>query len=167
MDKKLHPLGRIAKRHGYNGAVVLVSDQPFDENVEYLKEVFIRIDGLLVPFPVEEFDLMTGTSAFVQLGFVNNEKDTLQLMDCGMYAETISVKTEPEAEWKQWTGFAVHDTEYGNIGVIQNIENYNGNIVWQVTDGEKETLISLCPGLVSAIDHHAKTVHITAPNGYF
>ena len=167
MDKKLHPLGKITKRHGYNGTVVLVSDQPLDDNVESLEEVFVVVDGLQVPFPVEEFELLTDTSAHVKLEFVSNQEEALRLVGCEMYATIIFRKDEPETEWEQWVGYAVRDTEYGKIGVIKEIENYKGNIVWQVADGDRETLISLYPELITNIDHDAKTLHITAPDGYF
>ena len=167
MDKILHPLGKISRKHGYNGTVVLVSNQPLDDELEDLEEVFVVINGLQVPFPVEDFTLLTDTSAHVQLEFVNNQEEALRLVGCEMYAATVPHKQEPEAEWEQWTGFTVNDTIYGKIGVIQKIENYKGNIVWQVMNGDKETLISLYPELITDINHDAKILHITAPEGYF
>ena len=167
MDKKLHPLGKITKRHGYNGIVVLVSGQPLNDDVEHLEEVFVFIDGLQVPFPVEEFALLTDTLAHVKLEFVDNQEEAVRLVGCEMYAAITPHKQKPEAEWEQWIGFAVHDTQYGKIGVIKEIEDYKGNIVWQVMDGDRETLLSLCPELVTNIDHEAKILHITAPDGYF
>ena len=167
MDKKLHPLGKITRRHGYNGTLVLVSNQPLDDDLENLEEVFVVIDGLKVPFPVEEFVLLTDTSAHVQLEFVSSQEEALKLIDCEMYAEIVPHQQVPEAEWDQWIGFAVHDTKYGKIGVIQEIENYNGNMVMQVMDGNRETLISLYPELITDIDHDVKVLHIAAPEGYF
>ena len=168
MDQMLHPLGRIARRHGYNGTVVLVSNRLLDDELECLEEVFVVIDGLQVPFPVEKFELLTDTSAHVQLEFVSNREEALQLVDCEMYAATVAPPEQaPDAEWEQWIGFAVHDTQYGKIGVIQKIENYKGNIVWQVMNGGKETLISLYPELITDIDHDAQTLYITAPEGYY
>jgi len=167
MDQILHPLGRITRRHGYNGTVFLVSDHPFDDELERLEEVFVIIDGLQVPFPVEKFVLLTDTSAHVQLEFVSTREEALILVDCEMYAAIVPRKQEPEAECDQWIGFAVHDTEYGKIGIIQKIENYQGNMVMQIMDGDKEILISLYPELVTGIDHDEKLLHITAPDGYF
>ena len=167
MTVDLHPLGKISKTHGYNGTVVLVSDQPLDDDAERLKEIFVVIDGLQVPFPVEELVLLTDTSAHIQLEFVDNQNEAQELVGCQAYAASgISIQ-EIDTEWEQWTGFAVHDTQFGKIGVIQKIEDYNGNIVLQVMDGKKETLISLYPELITHIDQNAKILKITAPEGYF
>jgi len=167
MTGDLHLLGRITKAHGYNGTVVLVSDQPLDDNVEQLDEIFVVIDGLQVPFPVDEIELLTDTSAHVQLEFVSNRDEALELVGHEAYTAIATYVQKIETDCEKWTGFTVHDTKCGKIGTIQQIEDYKGNIVMQVMDGDKETLISLFPELVTQIDQNAKILQITAPDGYF
>ena len=167
MISDLYPLGRISKTHGYNGTVVLVSDRTLDDELEQLEEMFVLIDGLQVPFPVEELMLLTDTSAHVQLEFVDNQKEAQRLVGCELYTAITPRKQEKVAGLEKWIDFAVHDAKYGKVGVIRNIEDYKGNTVIQVVDGDKEVLISLYPELVTNIDHHAKILHITAPEGYF
>ena len=160
-------MGKITKTHGYSGTVVLVSDRALDDDVERLDEVFVVMDGLPVPFPVEEITLLTDRSARLQLEFVGNHDEALELVGCEVFAAVDFYEPEPEAGLDQWIGYTVHDARYGKIGVIQNLEDYRGNMVMQVMDGDKETLISLYPELITRIDRHAKTLHIAAPDGYF
>ena len=167
MTGNLYPLGKIVKTHGYKGTVVLVSDQPLDDDVEHLKEVFVVIDGLQVPFPVEELLLLTDTSAHVQLEFVDSQKKALELVGCHVYATIDVCTSEIETDLEQWTGFTVFDTRFGKIGAIRKIEDYKGNIVMQVMDGKRETLISLYPEMITQVDQNAKIIQITAPDGYF
>jgi ribosomal 30S subunit maturation factor RimM len=149
--------------------VVLVSDRVLDDDPERLEEVFVVIDGLQVPFPVEDLTLLTDTSAHLQLEFVGSQDEALGLVGCEVFAEGAPhEEPETEAGPEQWIGFTVHDTGgYGKIGVLQEIEDYNGNIVLQVMDGDKETLLSLYPELVTSVDNHAKILYIGAPDGYF
>ena len=163
----MYLLGKISKTHGYNGTVILVSEQKFDDELEHLKEIFVMIDGLSVPFPVEEWELRTDTSAFLKLEFVDSQIEALELTGCEAYAEITPTESYTEAGLEQWIGFTVDDAMHGNVGVIQKIEDYNGNTVMHVMDGKKETLISLYPELVTHIDHTAKILHIQAPDGYF
>ena len=163
----LHPLGKIAKTHGYNGTVVLVSNQKLEDDLEDLNELFVEIDGLQVPFPVEELTLLTDTSAHVKLEFIGNQEEALKLAGCEVYAKIIPHEQEIEVGLEQWIGFTVQDAEYGEIGVIKGIEDYNSNIVMQVMNGDKENLISLYPELVMNVDQHAKVLYIAAPDGYF
>ena len=160
-------IGRITKTHGYAGTVVLVSDRLLDNDLESLDEVFILIDGLRVPFPVIQFVLITDTLAHVQLEFVCDQNEAQKLVGCELFSAAIPVEQETEAGLEQWIGFAVHDSKYGNIGFIREIEDYNGNIVIHIVNGGKETLISLFPELVTGIDDDTKTLYITAPEGYF
>ena len=167
MTADLFPLGRITKTHGYNGTVVLVSDRPLDDNAECLEEIFVVIDGLQVPFPVKELVLLTDTSAHLQLEFVNNQNEALEIVGCQVCAAIVTQMQEIKTEYEQWIGFTVHDAKFGKIGIIQQIEDYKGNIVMQVMDGDRETLISLYSELITQIDQNAKILQILAPEGYF
>ena len=163
----MYLLGKISKTHGYNGTVVLVSERKLDDELENLQEIFVMIDGLPVPFPVEALELRTDTSAFLKLEFVDNPNEALELIDCEAYTKIAPTEPSTEAGWEQWIGFTVNDVAYGNVGLIHKVDDYKGNVVIQVMDGNKETLISLYPELVTHIDHTAKTLHIQAPDGYF
>lgn len=147
--------------------MVLVSDRTLDDDLERLEEVFVVIDGLPAPFPVEELVLLTDTSAHLHLEFVDSQNEASELIDCEVFTTIAPGKQEPEpAGLEQWTGYTAHDTRYGKIGVIANIEDYKGNVVMQVIDGDRETLISLYPEMIARIDRHAKNLFITAPDGY-
>ena len=163
----MHLLGKISKTHGYNGTVVLISEQTLDDELENLHEIFVMIDGLPVPFPVEELELRTDTSAHLKLEFINSQNEALELTGCEVYAEVAPQEPDTEAGLEQWIGFTVIDAAYGNVGVIRQIEDYKGNIVLQIMDGTKETLISLFPELVTHIDQKERILHIQAPDGYF
>jgi len=159
MISELFPIGRITKTRGYDGTL---------DDVENLNEVFLLIDGLQTPFPVIKTVLITDTSANMQLEFVNNQNEALKLVGCNVYSATAAhIKNETEAGFEQWTGFTIYDEKYGKIGMINEIEDYNGNIVLKVIENENETLISLFPELITSIDNDAKLLHIKAPEGYF
>ncbi len=166
-DQSLHLLGKISKTHGFGGTLVLISDRPVDDAAEDLQEVFVKIDGLFVPFPVEDATIRTDTSMHLKLEFIENSDKAAELVGCEVYAEQAfdDLVSEPESEYL--IGFSVHDAACGYIGVVRQMEDYNGNIVLQVMNGEKETLISLYPELITEIDDEAKVLHITAPDGYF
>ncbi|MDR1672276.1 MAG: hypothetical protein LBS09_02250 [Bacteroidales bacterium] len=161
----LHLLGKFSKMHGYTGILVLICENEMDDALEQLPELFVSVDGLLVPFPVEKFTLVGDSAAHVKLEFVNTREEAAELVLCEAYADVVPLPTEAGLE--QWTGFTVHDMLHGRIGVIAQIENFNGNIVLQVTDGDKETLLSFHPEIVTDIDKTCKILYINAPEGNF
>ncbi|GHT22603.1 ribosome maturation factor RimM [Bacteroidia bacterium] len=162
-EKHLQHLGAFSKTHGFSGALVLLSDRILDDELENLTELFVVIDGLRVPFPVEEFTIRTDCTALVRMEFVTSVEEATELIDCEVLADVVLQATEAGLE--QWTGYAVHDSQYGNIGCIAGIEDFNGNIVMQVVQDGKETLISLYPELVTEVDVNSKILHINAPEG--
>jgi len=166
MKRTLYTLGKIVKTHGYNGIVTLVSERPLEDEAEDLDEVFVNIDGLYVPFSVKKFALLTDTSAHVQLEFVNNQNEALILTGCKVCTAIPHLKKEPETGL-EWIGFTVVDSKHGKVGEIKQIEDYKGNIVIQITNGDKEILISMYPELITNINNDAKILYIAAPDGYF
>ena len=175
MKNGLYPLGKISKTHGYSGVLFLVSDNYLDDDLEAgLNEIFLLIDGLYVPFPIIEFTLRTDTSALIRLEFVNNQTDASKLIGSEVFTTlkcTGGACPRPGAfprnEFELWIGFTVHETKHGKVGVIQKIEDYKGNIVIHIIDGDKETLISFFPELVTLTDDNEKILYINAPDGYF
>ncbi|MDR2038757.1 MAG: hypothetical protein LBQ60_12615 [Bacteroidales bacterium] len=168
MNKEaLHQLGKISKAHGFSGELILVSEHQLDDSMENLSEIFIVVDGLLVPFPVEEFSLRSDTSAQVKLEFVDSLDETFELLGCDVYADIPYQKEEQKQEWEKWIGFTLRDDRFGEIGIIVQIEDFKGNIVLQVVKDHKEILISLFPELIISVDKQAKVLHVRTPDGYF
>jgi 16S rRNA processing protein RimM len=156
-------IGKFVKTYGFAGVLVLASEQTEDEALECLTEIFVVIEGLKVPFPVENFTFRNENTALVKLEFVDSVDEAAELTGCEVFAE-VELRQQEEEE-KQWTGFAVHDAVHGNIGIISQIENFNGNVVMQVVHGEKENLIPLHPELITKIDRKCKILYIRAPEG--
>jgi len=167
MKNGLYPLGKISKTHGYMGVLLVVSDKHIHDDLEEINEIFLIIDGLYVPFPVIEFKLLTDTSAHVKLEFVNNQTDATKLTGCEVFTTFKPNDQEIESVFEKWIGFTVHDSKHGNVGIIQAIEDYKGNIVIRIIEENKEILISFFPELVSRIDEKAKILYIESPDGYF
>ena len=164
----MYALGKISKAHGYAGTLALVLDAPLDEKLEDLSEVFLFVDGLYVPYPIEEFAPITDTLVHIHLEFVNDREEAVKLAGCKVYANLQTPINQNVVDgFERWIGFTVHDSKNGKVGVIQKIDDYKGNIVIQIIDGGKETLLSFYPELVTNIDYDKKNLYITAPDGCF
>ena len=145
----------------------MVFDKPVIDEIEELEEIYVQIDGLYIPFPVKELNLISDRSAQLRLEFVSTQDEAFMLVECKTYTAKPYFKEKTEAEIERWNGYNVIDSKYGKIGTIKKIEDYKGNIVLQIIDGDKETLISLFPDLITDVDNDTKTLYISAPEGYF
>jgi len=167
MKHSLYPLGKIAKTRGYAGELVMVFDQAVSDDIEEIDEVFVLIDGLQTPFPVQKMVTLTDSSALLKMEFVDSQEDAQIVTGCSVYSAEPLLQQKTKTESEKWIGFAVSDSKHGKIGVVKRVEDYKGNVVMRVMDGDKEILISVYPELIIGIDNDAKVLSITAPDGYF
>ncbi|MDR1667664.1 MAG: hypothetical protein LBS03_08260 [Bacteroidales bacterium] len=156
-------IGKFVKTHGFTGVLVLASELTAEEAPECPVEIFVVLDGLKVPFPVADFTFRNENTALVKLEFIDSVDEAAELAGCEVFAD-VKLR-RPKDEENQWTGFAVHDAVHGNIGIINRIENFNGNIVMQVIREKKENLIPLHPQFIIKIDRKCKILYIRAPEG--
>ncbi|MDR1864992.1 MAG: hypothetical protein LBR08_05400 [Bacteroidales bacterium] len=166
-DHRLQPLGKFSKTHGYSGMMILACEDALDDAAEELKELFVMIDGLPVPFPVEELLLQGGKTAHVKLEFVCSPDDAAELTGCEVYADLPRRTRKASPDTEQYAGFSVRDMRHGDVGAVVRTDNYNGNTVMQVDRDGKEMLFSLSPELIADVDETNRILYINAPDGYF
>ncbi len=160
-------LGYIAKLHGYKGEVSLFLDVTNPEDYRTLDAFFIDINGQLTPFFVQSFQLKNKGFAAVKLEGVDSENDAKVILRKSCY---LPLSVLPELDDKHFydheiIGFQLIDTNYGEVGLIEQVIDNNVNPLIQVMNGEKEVLIPFINGLVQKVDRQSKTLHVTAPEG--
>ena len=86
MTEDLYKIGKIGKPHGVKGEVSFhFSDDVFDSTeAEYL---MLCIDGLMVPFFMEEYRFRSDTSALVKFEGIDSAEATYRLLGANVYFE--------------------------------------------------------------------------------
>lgn len=160
-------LGYVAKLHGFKGEVSLFLDVTNPGDYAGLDVVFIEINGQLTPFFIESFKLKNKGFAAVKFEGVDTEKDARLLQRKSLYlpAQVLPELTGTEFYDHEVVGFEVTDTEYGVVGLIESVMDYQVNPLLQIMNGETEVLVPLIDGLVKSIDRKKKKMTITAPAG--
>lgn len=154
----LQVVGRIARKHGFNG---LLKAHPAEANailpIQEKEFLFVEFDGKGVPFFVESWDEDSG---ILQLEKVTNETDAAALEGRNILLPADQIPEEDS----EWQGFQVHDENYGPLGALTRIEAYPGQdmlVVWT----EKGELLIPAP-LVLKVDEEARIIHTVLPDGY-
>jgi 16S rRNA processing protein RimM len=160
-------LGYIAKLHGFKGEVSLFLDVTNPEDYASLDAFYIEINGTLTPFFVESFQLKQKGFAAVRLEGVTSENDAKVLLRKNCY---LPLSLLPELDEKHFydhevTGFTVVDSEFGEVGTLEQVIDLSVNPLLQIASGEKEVLIPFVEHLVQKVDRENKTLYITAPPG--
>jgi 16S rRNA processing protein RimM len=161
-------LGTLSKPHGYKGQMVLIAENSLPENFEDWESVFVEIDGLLVPFLFDEINHTYTDSAIIRFEDYENIDLIQELIHSRVYAplNNFSKKKENSSPGMlDLEGFTVTDTTHGEIGVVEEILDYNQNVLLRIMQGNREILIPAQEPIIEGIDSRKKIIYINAPEG--
>ncbi|MBR4564584.1 MAG: hypothetical protein IKO26_09050 [Paludibacteraceae bacterium] len=103
--------------------------------------VFVRRDGLFVPFRSENISSLIGEEAFVLRSDVQDEEEGLMT-------------------WQDLTGYTMEDDEAGVLGVIDTVDESTINTLATLTDGR---MVPLHEDFILDIDQPARVLHVHLP----
>ncbi len=163
MNEEYYKIGKIGKPHGVKGEVSFhFSDDVFDRtDAEYL---MLCIDGLLVPFFMEEYRFRSDETALVKFCDIETQERAAELTGCEVFfSREMSDSDNENVSWAEIVGFMLKDKATGNdIGCIASVDDTTVNILFELKDG---TLIPASDELISNININKKEIVIELPEG--
>ena len=152
-DNEVYKIGQIGRTHGIKGEVTFnFTDDVWDRaDAEYL---FLRVEGILVPFFLEEYRFRSDTTALLK--FFD--------YDCEVFfphSLTPEPSEDDEYTWRYFTGFKLFDENAGLIGTIDSVDDSTQNILFQV--GKR--LIPAAEDWITDINHKERNIHMSLPEG--
>jgi len=161
-------IGFIRKTHGVRGELTLEFEPEFELSVEEATQLFLEIDGLLVPFFIAEDGLRfkSSKSAIVKLEWVETEEYARRLVGCPVYlfSEEI-VPDEVELTYSVFENYMLEDKILGTVGKIIHVDDFSGNIVFTVQQENNEILVPFNEDLLVSIDEQKQIIKLTLPEG--
>ncbi len=103
--------------------------------------IFVRRDGLFVPFRSEDIAELRGEEAFVLRSDIAEEADGLMT-------------------WQDLVGYTIEDDEAGPIGTIDEIDESTINTLATLQDGR---MVPLHEDFIIEIDEEAQVLHVHFP----
>ena len=162
-EEEVYKIGKLGKTHGVKGEIsFLFDDDVFDRvDADYL---VLMIDGILVPFFMEEYRFRSDTTAIVKFEDINTQERARELTGCDIFfPRTLADSDNESLSWAAIVGFDIIDTESGNIiGRIASVDDTTINILFELEDGR---LIPASEDLITAIDQQARSITMHLPAG--
>lgn len=160
-------IGRIGKPHGVNGEVTFqFDDDVFDRvDADYL---FIEIDGLLVPFFMDEYRFRSDDVALMTFEGIDTEEKAEELTGCSVwFPRSLADDEEKENVSKaEIIGYSVIDASNSkNVGTITSVDDSTTNLLFQLSTEKGEILLPASPELIKGIDKKARTVTMEIAEG--
>lgn len=162
-EEDVYKIGCITRTHGVKGEVTLCfTDDVWDKaDADYL---VLRIDGILVPFFMEEYRFRSDTTALIKFEDYDNSEQAATLCGCEVYfPHSLTPEANPEDEytWRYFTGFKVIEEGKGTLGIVDHVDDSTANVLFQVGD----RLIPAAEEFITDIDHQGRSITMRLPEG--
>jgi 16S rRNA processing protein RimM len=161
--EEVYKIGRLGKTHGVRGEIsFLLDDDVFDRtDADYL---ILDIDGILVPFFIEEYRFKTDNNALMKFDGIDTQERARELTGCDVYfPRSQADEDETNISWAELVGYSLTDSNTGKtIGEIAAIDDTTINILFELADGK---LIPASEELIQQIDRKRHQIEINLPEG--
>lgn len=161
-------IGFFRKTHGVFGELVLEFEAQYDYSVEETDHFFVELEGLLVPFFVadEGIRFKAANSAIITFNGVQTEKYAKRLVGASVYLFNDEIiQEEEDFSISQFTGYLLTDSQRGEIGKIERVDDYSGNLVFTVSYKGSELLVPFNEDFLVKIDETKKVLELKIPEG--
>ena len=163
---EVFPIGQINKSHGVNGEMSFsFTTDVFDtEDVPF---IILEINGILVPFFIDEYRFKSDSTGLIKLEGVNSDEDTKEFHSLTIYLpkKYLDQVEDNEIELDYFVGFTLIDANNVDIGFITEIDQSTDNALFVIGEGEDEILIPVGDDYIVNIDHDKKTITVNLPEG--
>lgn len=167
--KDCRNIGFFRKTHGVHGEIVLEYEPEFELSISEAERFFVELDGLLVPFFLNEdgFRFKTSKTAILNFDGVDSENYARRLVGCSVFLfnDEIIVDEEEEVKPTRFIDYLLSDEKLGEIGMVKNVDDYSGNIVFSVQYKGNEILIPYNEDFLVSINDQQKILTMKLPEG--
>ena len=161
--EEVYKIGRLGKAHGVKGEVSFQFDDDIFDRVD-ADYLVLDIDGILVPFFMEEYRFRNDTVCLVKFCDIDTQQRAQELTGCDVYfPRALAEETEEMLSLASLVGFEIVDASNGNtVGNIVAIDDSTINLLFELEDG---TLIPTSDELIEDIDAKQRTIRMNIPEG--
>lgn len=162
----VYKIGVFNKPHGIHGELSFTfTDDIFDRvEAEYL---ICLLDGIFVPFFLEEYRFRSDSTALVKLEGVDTAERARMFTNVEVYFPAKHVEdAEPgELTWDFFVGFRVEEVNHGALGEVTEVDTATINTLFVVDHQGEELLIPAQEEFILNIDQKHKVITMDLPEG--
>jgi 16S rRNA processing protein RimM len=160
-------IGQFGKPHGIKGEITLiVTADIFDDEYD-VPYVVCDMDGILVPFFIEDWRPKTKDTVLLKLEDVDDEEAARVFTGKAVYCaiEDVAEDVMDTMEWENFIGYEVIDTKLGPLGEIEDVDDSTINVLIKIDYKGKELLVPVADELIEDVNHDSRTLTVNIPEG--
>lgn len=162
-------IGTLGKPHGVKGELSFhFDDDIFDRvDADYL---LIEIDGLLVPFFIDEYRFRSDETALMTFSGIDTEDKAAELTGCDVYFPRSLANDgddDSPVSRAEIIGFSIIDAQTSKVvGTVKAIDDSTLNTLFEVTTQEgQDVLLPVSEDLIKDVDKKARKITMEIPQG--
>ena len=160
-------IGQFAKPHGVKGEISLVTDYDlFDDSED--DYIVCDMDGILVPFFIEDYRYKSDTVVLLKLENVNDEIAAREFSNRMVYYPLNKVEQEvltDDMSWNGLIGFEVVDKQHGLLGKVTDVDDSTINVLLKISSSGNDLLLPAAKDLILSVDVKNRRLDVSIPDG--
>lgn len=162
-------LGTLVKTHGYGGSLLIKVKEPYQGKIEILESIFLFMDGILVPFFIDEIEEFSSSSYLMKIDEVNSNDEAVLFIGKDVYVpkEKFENVETSNLNTNSLLGYELQSNSNKKFGIIEDIREIPGNPIFSVKYENYEIMVPANEELILEINHKDKIITMIIPDGLF
>ena len=164
--EEVYKIGQFNKPHGIHGELLFTFTDDIFDRVE-AEFVICNMDGILVPFFIEEYRFRSDTSAIMKLEGVETSEQARRFTGIEVFFPVKHADRTPDEEltWDYFRGFRMEEIHHGTLGEIIHVDTSTINTLFIVNHNGEELLIPAQDSFIVDIDRQHRVITTDLPEG--
>ena len=164
-------VGRLGRAHGIHGEINLYPSIDEESMFSLVEDralfLHLEIDGLPVPFLVEDMRGKAESSLLVKFEDVDSREEAERYDGCSVYVPSDLIDEDIEFQPQHFIGYMLVDADDVPVGKVIDIDDNTANLLLIVErkDSDEEVMIPIADELVRYIDVEKQVISLTIPDG--
>ncbi|WP_456096355.1 ribosome maturation factor RimM [Phocaeicola coprophilus] len=164
--EEVFKIGIINKPHGVKGEVSFTFTDDIFDRVEDCDYLVLLLDGILVPFFIEEYRFRSDNVALVKFEGIDSTEKARTLTNVEVYYPVKFMDDQEDiSSWNYFIGFRVEDIHHGCLGTVVDVDDATMNVLFVIENGDEEVLLPAHEEFILDIDRKKKILKVDIPDG--
>lgn len=166
--EEVYKIGLFNKPHGIHGELQFTFTDDIFDRVDDCDYLVCLLDGIYVPFFIEEYRFRSDSTALVKLEGVDTAERARMFTNVEVYFPVKHAEEAEEGEltWNFFVGFQMKEVNHGNLGEVVDVDTATINTLFVVErqDGE-ELLVPAQEEFIVEINQQQRVITVELPDG--
>lgn len=166
--EEVYKIGLFNKPHGIHGELQFTFTDDIFDRVDDCDYLVCLLDGIYVPFFIEEYRFRSDSTALVKLEGVDTAERARMFTNVEVYFPVKHAEEAEEGEltWNFFIGFQMKEVNHGSLGEVVDVDTATINTLFVVEreDGE-ELLVPAQEEFIVEINQQQRVITVELPDG--